>query len=255
MLENIKSAKLISVINVNSYEGEHYRYGHNLKCYELVYKISGECITKLNKKVVTNKPNSIELLPKGDNKCYQVDIKKSGECIDIFFDTDAKIPFEIVVQEFSKDEKLKSLFEKINIIWNSKADGWYYKSMSVFYDILYYISSNSQMYISNKVSKKIEIGVNYLKEHYCDCNIDYFQPAKISGISYSYFKRIFTSVFGVTPVKYVRNLKMQRAKELLKTNHYSITEVAKLCGFDDLYFFSKCFKAHYGVSPKNYMKN
>ena len=54
------------------------------------------------------------------------------------------------------------------------------------------------------------------------------------------------------PVKYVTMLKLDKAKELLITGHYTISEIVEICGFENIYYFSTVFKKHFGVSPKNY---
>lgn len=60
--------------------------------------------------------------------------------------------------------------------------------------------------------------------------------------------RLFKQAFGTTPHKYLHQLKMQHAKDLLQ-KRVSISEVTYTLGFADLPSFSKAFKAHYKISP------
>ena len=74
------------------------------------------------------------------------------------------------------------------------------------------------------------------------------------GVSESYFKRLFKEQFGVPPKKYVVQLRINHACELLRTERYSVTQIATICGFSDIYFFSRQFKEYMGVSPTVFVK-
>ena len=91
-----------------------------------------------------------------------------------------------------------------------------------------------------------------MSRHYHDVKFDYENLISLSGLSYSYFKKLFIDKYGCPPVKYITKLKINRACELLMTGKFSISEIANLCGFENVYYFSNVFKKHTGVSPKNY---
>ena len=59
---------------------------------------------------------------------------------------------------------------------------------------------------------------------------------------------------GLSPVEYVRSLRMQEAAKLLRTHQYKIFEVVYMVGFSDLKYFRKCFAKEFGVSPSDYIK-
>ncbi len=56
----------------------------------------------------------------------------------------------------------------------------------------------------------------------------------------------------MSPVKYITQLRVEKAKELLITNRYKVSEIAEMCGFENVYYFSNVFKKQVGVSPKTY---
>ena len=91
-----------------------------------------------------------------------------------------------------------------------------------------------------------------MSNHYCDYKFDYEEFVSLSGLSYSYFKKLFIQKYGMPPVKYVNSLKIKRACELLATNNFTVSEIAEICGFENTYYFSTVFKNYVGVSPKNY---
>ena len=60
---------------------------------------------------------------------------------------------------------------------------------------------------------------------------------------------------GVSPVQFIREMRLQRAVELLKDPRYNITEVTYKVGMNDSRYFAKCFKSTYGVTPSEYRKS
>lgn len=68
------------------------------------------------------------------------------------------------------------------------------------------------------------------------------------------FYRKVRGVTGYTPNDYIRVLRMKKAAELLTKGDNNVSEVAYAVGFDNPYYFSKCFKAQYGMPPSQYIK-
>ena len=56
------------------------------------------------------------------------------------------------------------------------------------------------------------------------------------------------------PADYIRLIRLKRAAHLLKTEKYTIAEVAEMTGFNDAKYFREVFKRHFKVSPSRYMK-
>lgn len=74
--------------------------------------------------------------------------------------------------------------------------------------------------------------------------------ASLCNISKYHFCRIFKKVTSLSAVNYQTEYRLQVADILLKNTDKSITEIAILCGFEDACYFSRCYKKHTGVSPK-----
>ncbi len=62
-------------------------------------------------------------------------------------------------------------------------------------------------------------------------------------------ERLFNRYLGVTPVRYMNDLRLQRGRALLAETDMSVTEVAMACGYASTSHFSKSFRTKYGVSP------
>ncbi len=76
--------------------------------------------------------------------------------------------------------------------------------------------------------------------------------AKHVGVSRSYLYKLFVKRFSLSPQEYIMNCRLNNAAVLLQKRQYNITEVAFSCGFQNASAFSKQFKKHFGVSPKEY---
>ena len=64
--------------------------------------------------------------------------------------------------------------------------------------------------------------------------------------------RKMRAITGQTPTDFIRNQRLERAAELLRTTSHSVNEIADLVGFSYASYFTKCFKEKYGVLPKDY---
>ena len=92
------------------------------------------------------------------------------------------------------------------------------------------------------------IDKNYTK----DISVDGI--ASMLGISRSYLRNIFYESYGSSPQKYIINMRIGYAIELLKIPSNSVTYVSGECGYPDVLQFSKIFKKHTGYSPSVYRK-
>ena len=248
---NIKEISSVALVKPKENESRIIHYGNKISRYELIYKLSGEVITHFNKEVYHIKPGMVYIIPKSENADYYIERTIPGDCIDIFFDTDISLGQDLFLLDFNENIKILNLFQKIYKLWLTKYNGYYFKCMSAVYEILYEILLKCEQYSPKSKYIKLEPGIEYIHNNLYN-DIDYKMPAEICGISYTYFKKLFIEKFGVPPVRYVNNMRLERSKELLLTNKYSIAEIAKMCGFENIYYFSKKFKEKYQSSPTAY---
>ena len=68
------------------------------------------------------------------------------------------------------------------------------------------------------------------------------------------FYRKVRGVTGYSPNEYIRIMRMKKAAELLKEGKYTVAEVSYQVGINDPFYFSKCFKRQFGVSPSAFTK-
>lgn len=78
---------------------------------------------------------------------------------------------------------------------------------------------------------------------------EFHELASMAGMSRSHFSRTFHAVAGMSLRHYILRQRVERACELLKQSHLSLTSIAVQCGFYDLPHLNKAFRRRFGVSP------
>jgi len=74
------------------------------------------------------------------------------------------------------------------------------------------------------------------------------------GMGRTVFFNKLKSMTGLSPVEFIREMRIKRAAQLLEERQYNITEVTYMVGMNDSRYFAKCFKNTYGVTPSEYRK-
>lgn len=125
--------------------------------------------------------------------------------------------------------------------------------LSRFYRLCSLINTLYEKNFSSKDKRILNAG-EYISAHFRDADcLD--AAAKNCGLSRRRFNDLFKNCFDITPNRYIINLKTDYAKGLLKSGYISVSQTAMLCGFSDIYYFSKVFKNETGVSPREYKKD
>lgn len=95
--------------------------------------------------------------------------------------------------------------------------------------------------------------LKYIQEHYHrDIRVETL--AEMTGLHPVYFSQQFKRFMNKSPSAFITQLRMNRAKELLRVTDKSIREIAQFVGYRDEFYFSRRFKEHTGSSPTFYVK-
>lgn len=74
------------------------------------------------------------------------------------------------------------------------------------------------------------------------------------NVSPSTCLRCFHQLMNTTPIQYVKNLRLDKAAEMLKTTGKTVKETALECGFNDVSYFTKSFRERMGITPREYQR-
>ena len=107
--------------------------------------------------------------------------------------------------------------------------------------------------IAGFTQDEVTYAKNYFIEHYNeDINIERYAASR--NMSTSWFNKCFRSITGVSPMKFVLDVRMRNAQILLETTDGTISEIALLVGYDNPMYFSRVFRKEKGLSPLKYRK-
>ena len=115
-----------------------------------------------------------------------------------------------------------------------------------------YRTNNATAYPIDKNMRFYEIiypALAKLRNDYAE-KISIDELAQMCNVSKYHFCRIFKEVTSVSALQYQIQCRLAVADVLLNSTDKSISEIAESCGFDDICYFSRCYKKNRGVSPK-----
>lgn len=228
---------------------------NNRPSHGLAFNVGGEKrYTFDGEKTLTVTANDIIFLPERSN--YSVSDVVSGDCYAVNFKISEQKIFEPFVFHPKNPADILEMFSSAEKIFKAKKCGYMYKCKSELYSLLHtmFCEHNSEYFPTYRI-KSIAPSIEYIHNHYADEDITITFLAKLCGIKEAYFRRTFSVCLNTSPIKYINNLRLARAKELLSQNEYSIETVSEMSGFNNLCYFHRYFKKNVGLTPNEYRKN
>ncbi len=134
-----------------------------------------------------------------------------------------------------------------NILDNRKRLRDKYKSTS-------YLPSADEITFNSYDEKLLKRIVNTIQSNLSESKLTVEFLAHEIGLSRVQLFRKLKSLTGLSPADYIKDFRMKRAAHLLREKNVKVAEVAYEVGFQDVQYFSKCFKKAYKVSPKEFIK-
>ena len=92
----------------------------------------------------------------------------------------------------------------------------------------------------------------YMEEQMDNAELTIDEFAEQLMLSRTIFYRKLKSIVGLTPVDFIREIRIKRAVQLIDSDEYNFSQVAYMTGFNDPKYFSKCFKKVIGITPSEY---
>ena len=121
--------------------------------------------------------------------------------------------------------------------------------MRDFYSLLLLlIKTDGSKYTPSSKKEKIIPAIEYISANYSK-NITNDTLAELCGMSTVYFRKIFTEAMKTSPISYAKSVRLEKAKEMLKSDYTTLSDVAEAVGYTSIYNFSRDFKKHTGFSP------
>ena len=200
-------------------------------------------------------PNTVLWLPKGHSYTFKSVGNEEVGFIALSFLTDGGgLPFRML-RIPTNNRDIAVMFDEV-------------LKLSLAQDVAYSLAVKSKVYgiifsllrlYTDEVSMKpdgyegLDKSLAYIHQHLGE-KISLTQLAKISGYSQSYYRRIFHAEYGMSPICYINQKRVEKAQKLLLCGLYSKSEIAQSCGFENQQFFARVFKKYTQKTPTDYCK-
>ena len=248
LLFDLNIKKINTVFSVFSEKNKPVKR-NNRPLWAIILKYEGETVYTCNgKKYLSNLENMI-ILPKGCS--YEWECTKSGRYYSLEFECDLACD-EIFSFQIDSGEKILKLYKETEHKMILKQGSYKLEILKNAYSILLNVlQSKQKKYVPSNKQQKLAPAVDYILTNY-NKPIKNDDLAMVAGLSTIYFRKLFTEVFGVSPITYIHKLRIKKAKEILSSDYDSISDIASALGYANIFDFSRTFKKHVGISPRQY---
>lgn len=239
-----------------------YTLPNGRRNFGFIYIISGKCTYTFKNCVYTFGEGDMIFL-KETSVPYHICGKKGTENLALNFTIHREDSFGEVVDTLINDitpiliskektQKYVKLMEKAINAVSKNNFGAHMTAMSVVYEI----TQDMLFDLMLKNIKSDDYNMVLPAKRFIDDNfnkeISIVELANRCNMCETNFRKKFSSIFGISPSKYIYSVRINNAKNLFSSGAYSVEEVAKLCGFNDANYFSRFFKKHTGLTPMEY---
>jgi len=240
-----------------------YSYGPTIRSYHVIhFVLSGEGEFRINEHVFHLKAGDTFLIPAGKIAYYESSASNPWTYTWINFLGINSEMYLYQIMTHVEDVYVihgldtKKYYHSIQQIMELKytTTSQYFEGNSVLFHIM------AMLFEDIHFEKNIWQNASIIDEIKFYIDINYAENLKLKeiaahfGIHQNYLTRSFHDKFGISPKKYLTNLKLKKAARLLTTTELSIFIIASSLGFDDQLAFSKIFKTYYNLSPSEYRK-
>lgn len=218
---------------------------HSHKYCEIIYNTSGK-----NKTIIDGEQYDIS---KGDIMIIPHDIFHRASTdtyyTDIFIQC-KYMDFSGVLISHDHDKSILSLVKLLYKTMTEKENSYEIISDKLLEVIFLYLKKYADTNYKYIFVRDLK---NEIYENISNSDFEILDFSKRNGINIDYLRRCFKYETGKTPLEYLTQIRLNHAKDLLKHEAFlSISDVAKLCGYKDSFYFSRLFKKKFNVSPLKY---
>ncbi len=229
--------------------------------YQLLYVASGAVDFYFDDTKITVTAESLVLIYPGEPQKYTYRpesrpdvywVHFSGTDVRELLKTSNFYPEHVFPIRAAKDCTL--LFDRIIRELQLKRGGFLTLTALYMEELLILLSRNiSDQQSGRSQNLIVEQAMIYFHKEYQN-PISVQEYADQNNISCCWFIRSFRQHTGMTPVQYLTSIRINKAKELLNTGSFNVSQTAAAVGYDNPLYFSRVFKKNTGISPKAYQK-
>ena len=115
------------------------------------------------------------------------------------------------------------------------------------------VQGKQQLPAETADTQRLKAVLQWLSAHYTE-ELRVADAAGVCSFSASHFMRWFRQMTGQSFVAFLNEYRLNTAAEALQTTDETVLTIASRCGFQNLSYFNRAFKAHFGMTPRDYRK-
>ena len=244
-LNNIIVTDIQRPLIVHSEKGHRFQM-KDRQSYGLSFCISGQITYTMNEKKFISNQSNVVILPQGGT--YTLFGDKEGlfpvinfKCENFDCDEIIVLPLENLQTCIKDFDTLKDLF-----LHNKN----HYKIYSTFYELLDKVAS-----VNSQKQKPLEAVIKYIDKNIQNPKLSNTSLARQLGISEVYLRKLFLAHYNISPKQYILDIRIRKAKQMLRDTPFTVAAIAEECGFSSVYHFCRAFKQRVGLTPTQYAIN
>jgi len=220
----------------------------------LTYLVQGEARYTIDNQTVDLVPGSLLVLPRGSIRKGITYPDRLMHCFSVDFilqnakNQDIAPPFPLFSMP-GRQEDIVHLFHELSFAWLNKSPGYIIKSRGLFLQILHrFLELIVFSADSSAGDSRITRAIRYIAAHYSE-RLSVKMMAEVAGLNPTYFGKLFRQEMGVGFNRYLIQIRVRNAADMLACGEYKVTDIAEACGFTDVSHFYKQFKLIKGFPP------
>ncbi|GAA3409649.1 helix-turn-helix domain-containing protein [Paenibacillus hodogayensis] len=234
--------------------GDTYMPLHRHRCFELVYYIGGAGLTRLQELEYRYEPNTYTIIPPG-----MPHDERRTEDTEVLF-----IGFSLTSRDMPALQH--GLFQDgprspvLALLLSMKAEmqeknAFYAQKLNMrISEALIEHSRSVAPAQSGHPGNHLLYAKTFMDEN-CGQKIAVEDLADMVGYSYDHFRHLFKQKFGMSPIRYLLDKRLEKARSLLRYTELPVTAVALECGFSNDAQFCTLFRREIGETPLSYRRN
>lgn len=224
------------------------------------YVVSGQAEFFIDDEKYTVRGGDLICVQKGCKEFASVNSDNPMDCYCVnafvydFSGNEIPLPFHTVTHIGIHDNIIAS-FQEMTAAWLLRGSCYRLKARAIFMHILERCHQIIYQHNYPKYkNKRIKMVLQYVIDHYAE-PLSIEKMAKMTKLSTLYFGTLFKRETGQTFRQYLTTIRINQAENMLSSGMYNVSEAAAECGFSNVFYFSKVFKEHRGITPSEILKS
>ena len=224
---------------------------HTHDAWEMVYYTQGKVVLDIDGTEHKLGAGNFVLQPKGVTHSEQ-----GQPTFDNFYFSikeNRLLPKRTVIVEDTPDKTILRLLRLLNYHYHAKRRNYQNICEALVQSVLHYVSGLEQ---TSGTDEYVLHFVQILIDAIPDCHFKIAEAMAQMPYTPDYFRKIFIAGMHCTPIEYLNELRINKAKDLMETSpsahRIPLKNIAHMCGFSDPFYFSRAFKKHTGVAPSRW---